>query len=131
MREGQSIQWGGTANLEMGTNISVEWSKNKLVVFIGFVDLPADGFEKKILALLRKMEARKKKGFVYEKSRKTNSLSITEIELQNLEFLVKYDGTAGKVENGWEISIFPSKLKFCHGMIEGLMPEKSGRLLSP
>lgn len=56
-----------------------------------------DCFKKEILSLLRKVEARRKKGPSIAKARKTNVSSKSERQLRKLEFSVRYNDIVGKV----------------------------------
>ena len=68
-----------------GDELSFAIIPNKFAKFNSFLGLPVVGFEKEIIALLRKMESRKGNGIKVSRGSRKSSSSRLEREIQKLE----------------------------------------------
>ena len=72
---------------------------HKLVAFRSFIEMPMLGFEKDVMSLLRKMEARREYSLSLRAKRKSIRISRFVRELQRLEYSVGYKNSS-KNERG-------------------------------
>ena len=102
-----ALENGGSRRDSMGDESLYDLSFGKFVSFSKFLDLLVEGYEKEIVSLLRKSEA--KKGYrvvALSIKRRPSSMSDFDRELCKLECLVNYNKSSGKGGSqkwGWDM----------------------------
>ncbi|RVW14730.1 hypothetical protein CK203_092626 [Vitis vinifera] len=102
-----ALENGSSRRDSMGDESLYDLSFGKFVSFSKFLDLLVEGYEKEIVSLLRKLEA--KKGYrvvALSIKRRPSSMSDFDRELCKLECLVNYNKSSGKGGSqkwGWDM----------------------------